>query len=57
MQYNDDCFGEAKDSITKNPYFEHYTEGKPSPPPGDFRLLDDSGIDLVDDTSDYLVTP
>lgn len=58
MQYNDDNFGEIpRSALTKSPYFEHYEEGKPVPPPSDFYLLDDSGIDLVDDTSDYLVTP
>lgn len=58
MQYNNDFFGDVPTgALVKSPYFEHHEEGKPVPPPSDFYLLDDSGIDLVDDSSDYLITP
>lgn len=57
MQYNNEQFGEVKESIVRSPYFADYREAKPVPPPSDFYLLDDSGIDLVDDSEDYLVTP
>jgi len=57
MQYNNEQFGEAKEFLIRSPYFADYSEAKPVPPPSDFYLLDDTSIELVDDTSDYLVTP
>lgn len=58
MSYNNDFFGEIpRDALSKSPYFEDYAEGKPVPPPSDFYLLDDSGIELIDDTEDYFITP
>ena len=56
--YNDDLFGDIpRSALTKTPYFEYYEEGKPVPPPSDFYLLDDTGIDLINDDEDYLITP
>lgn len=57
MQYNNEQFGESKEFLTRSPYFADYREAKPVPPPSDFYLMDDSGIELVNDDEDYLVTP
>lgn len=57
MQYNDDNFGEIPAAgLVKSPYVEHYEEGKPSPPPAEYYLIDDSGDHLIDNTEDFFVT-
>jgi hypothetical protein len=57
MQFNDRRFGTVKDSLVKSPYVEGDQHHRPSPPIGDFYLLDNSGSFLLDDSDDYLVTP
>ena len=57
MQYNNRNFGLISEALIISPYIEKFPESKPSPPVGHFHLLDDSGLELVDDSGDYLVTP
>lgn len=57
MPYNNSDMGEISKVIVISSYSQHSQEYKPSPPPGAFHLIDDSGIDLVDDSGDYLITP
>jgi hypothetical protein len=57
MQYNSRNFGDLKDSLIDSPYFSDYGDGNPSPPPGEFLLLNDNGDYLLNDDEDYLATP
>lgn len=57
MLYNNNNFGRMRDVLRISPYNDGFQEVHPSPPPGEFLLLDDSGFNLLDDSSDYLVSP
>jgi len=55
MQYNNDFFGEAIATLTRSPYFQEYQEDRPTPPPEQFILLDDSDDFLIDDSGEFFI--
>ena len=57
MPYNNRDFGDVISSLTVSVYSQNSNKAKPSPPVGEFYLIDDSGDDLLDDSEDFLVTP
>jgi len=57
MPYNNANLGRISRSLIESPFYQHYENGRPSPPPGEYNLIDDNGDFLLDDSGDYLTTP
>lgn len=59
MLFNNENFGEKVDALVESVFNKTDFEHVPSPPPGDYYLLDDSSTDqpmfLLDDSEDYLI--
>jgi len=58
MLFNNEKFGELKDALVESVFNKTDLEHVPSPPPGDYYLLDDASVDetyLLDDSEDYLM--
>jgi hypothetical protein len=56
MLFNNSIFGKIKNALVKSLYFQTNEEGEPLPPPTDFYLLDNSGENLLDNSSDPFIT-